>query len=101
TSNCTFHLLFPYTSLLRSNVHRPVRLDRAFLIRIAQGSDVVGQGIEPDVDDMPFVSGNRNAPIEGGPGDGEVAQAFLYEGNDLVDRKSTRLNSSHVKISYA
>src|SRR5690606_23122611 len=29
------------------------------------------------------------------------ARQWLAQGSDLVDRKSTRLNSSHVKISYA
>src|SRR5690606_41647206 len=36
--------------------------------------------------------------------DGEVMLAYLMNGRDLPflkDRKSTRLNSSHVKISYA
>src|SRR5690606_33581310 len=30
-----------------------------------------------------------------------VTQAYTEQGNQIVDRKSTRLNSSHVKISYA
>src|SRR5690554_4631750 len=30
-----------------------------------------------------------------------MALAFLNDGDEAVDRKSTRLNSSHVRISYA
>src|SRR5690606_42051143 len=33
--------------------------------------------------------------------DGRRALDVMLSGNDQLDRKSTRLNSSHVKISYA
>src|SRR3989442_5594357 len=45
------------------------------------------------------VSGVDHAP---GPGVTEHGRGELEElGHELLDRKSTRLNSSHVRISYA
>ena len=50
----------------------------------AQGGDVVGQRIEPDVDDVLLVARHGDAPVEAGAGDGEIAQAALHEGDDFV-----------------
>src|SRR5258707_8629067 len=72
--------LFPYTTLFRSLDRRDVRVDPATL----------GVGVVPrvlDVDD-------RGARLTGG---GEKLLAL----GDGLDRKSTRLNSSHANISYA
>ena len=43
-----------------------------------------GQGVEPDVNDMGVIAGNGDAPGKRGPGNGEVAQAFLDEIEHLV-----------------
>src|SRR5690349_22950321 len=64
--------LFPYTTLFRSPT-----LDR--------GVDFAGVGA------VASASGNFNRVIMTG----------LASGNAWEDRKSTRLNSSHVEISYA
>src|SRR5690606_41305495 len=69
--------LFPYTTLFRSLVH-----DRLDPRRI---------GV---LDDRPHL-GAEHALLDG-PG-----EQFVEAGHGLQDRKSTRLNSSHVKISYA
>src|SRR5690606_41749574 len=46
--------------------------------------------------------GGRGARAVGGGRDGDARAAGLrHAGRDSRDRKSTRLNSSHVKISYA
>ena len=45
----------------------------------AERGDVVGERVEPDVDDVLFVAGDGDAPVEAGAGDGEVAQAALDE----------------------
>src|SRR3712207_7237611 len=70
--------LFPYTTLFRS----ALGVDREVGHRVARGPVVrrLGRG----VDDEPEVAGH-------------VAHDLL----DRVDRKSTRLNSSHANISYA
>src|SRR5438874_6237376 len=64
--------LFPYTTLFRSRPHRP-RLRRE---RILQG---------------------RQVPLR----DGKARVFVAATRGSFRDRKSTRLNSSHVEISYA
>src|SRR5690606_41716487 len=64
--------LFPYTTLFRSDAN-PVYTDEAFAKASSKGSII--------------------APPA-------MLQAWSLEGFP-IDRKSTRLNSSHVKISYA
>src|SRR5690606_42082878 len=78
TSSC-FSTLFPYRTLFRSpGRHLPV--DRGHVHTVPRG-------------------GGRNA------GGADAAGSGLGAGPDRrlaeADRKSTRLNSSHVKISYA
>src|SRR3712207_8738307 len=70
--------LFPYTTLFRSS-----RQGRGVVLRIAD------DGI-----------GLRNAEPASGI-QGMQERALLVEGQLTIDRKSTRLNSSHANISYA
>ena len=53
-------------------------------IGIAEGGDVVGQSIEPDVDDVPVVPGYRNPPVERRARHGKVAEAVFHEGEDFI-----------------
>src|SRR2546430_8263172 len=64
--------LFPYTTLFRSS-------GRALVALAVEGGSVPGLGKLPDIERVPSV--------------GTLG--------DVVDRKSTRLNSSHSQISYA
>src|SRR5690625_7039065 len=73
--------LFPYTTLFRSVVDRTVEVSLDL------------RGVEVDGDDPVGTGGLVQVGDEAG-GDG-LASAVL------LDRKSTRLNSSHVAISYA
>ncbi len=41
---------------------------------VADGGHVVGEGVEPDVDDVLGVAGDGDAPLEAGAGDGEVVE---------------------------
>src|SRR3712207_7443935 len=82
--------LFPYTTLFRSNWHawRDVSTDGQPCVRV-HGECVLpgaGYGIELQ----------RHGSEEG---DASSTSGELVL--DLVDRKSTRLNSSHANISYA
>src|SRR5690554_7189469 len=88
--------LFPYTTLFRSGpAAQPVgilgtgRLD-ADAEESGLGIDLVGQGED----------GSHNGGGELVPG---MAGQVMFENRPgyLRDRKSTRLNSSHVRISYA
>src|SRR5690606_41876738 len=65
------------------------------------GEQLVRVGVEPvEVDDRErSVEGSRRAGQTGEQGRGRAP--LLGRSGGLVDRKSTRLNSSHVKISYA
>src|SRR5580704_6554614 len=62
-------------------VGRPIFLERFLRARvlrsIADGGDVVGQRVEPNVNHMLRIVGNRNAPGESRAADGEIAQARL------------------------
>src|SRR5690606_40809567 len=82
--------LFPYTPLFRSPVLLGLRADR-------HRHAVDGTGGE----DAPRLEGGRGR-IDPLPQAAEVgAPALVDRVLVLQDRKSTRLNSSHVKISYA
>src|SRR5690349_23931899 len=75
--------LFPYTTLFRSRARRPV--GRSSRVRTA---------VQPL---RGVVPGNPGALREGVVEDRGVPRV----GRLRTDRKSTRLNSSHVEISYA
>src|SRR5690606_42053719 len=80
--------LFPYTTLFRSQDQ--VGLDTG----LAEGRvDVQAPG-------EAGVVGDDGLPAQPGQGQGLTVQQ-LVSGHHDEDRKSTRLNSSHVKISYA
>src|SRR3712207_8741601 len=72
--------LFPYTTLFRSRSHRPDQL----VERVVPTDVLAYQG---------------HHAVAGRPGGGVHGVAALLQ--DLPDRKSTRLNSSHANISYA
>src|SRR3712207_8596431 len=77
--------LFPYTTLFRSLWLAPAQ---------------IGEGEVPDV--VELMMGYRGLFLDAQPADGENAgrAAIIVVFTDL-DRKSTRLNSSHANISYA
>src|SRR3712207_9204539 len=92
--------LFPYTTLFRSDVVR--RADLAV--------DVHDVGVGEDADDLADRVALADVGQElvaqpralGGAAD-DAGDVHERDGrrDDLLDRKSTRLNSSHANISYA
>src|SRR5207249_11386197 len=85
--------LFPYTTLFRSLEFSSDGGNTFQDILAAGGSFVVGgynRTISPD----------RGSPIAGRPAWSGNSEGFITTMVNL-DRKSTRLNSSHVSISYA
>src|SRR3712207_8128381 len=81
--------LFPYTTLFRSDVEEPGQLRR-------RHGTACGDVREADVDlRRPDVEVLRAADGARAGGDPRAAAG------DCIDRKSTRLNSSHANISYA
>src|SRR5438067_5110091 len=77
--------LFPYTTLFRS-VAAPVRRARDLDLHAVVGAGTAGRGRT--------VSSRHR-------GDGPQQRRARVDRFALLDRKSTRLNSSHVSISYA
>ena len=51
---------------------------------VADGRQVVDQGVVPDVEDVPLVPGDPHPPVDRGPGDGDVPEAALDEAEGLV-----------------
>src|SRR5690606_41791603 len=88
--------LFPYTTLFRSGVVAPAVVGHAGEVRPLGADAFELAGGEPVVRvqaavQVPLITELPPAVV-----------AFVVVGNAVLrDRKSTRLNSSHVKISYA
>src|SRR5690349_23736834 len=81
--------LFPYTTLFRSEPGEGGE----------DGADLGGgEVVERQAGDDEVVDGRAEQLLDGGVDD---ADAVALGAQDRVDRKSTRLNSSHVEISYA
>src|SRR5256885_9201516 len=78
--------LFPYTTLFRSDQH--ARQAMAGRVQLDQGFGHLGELVHHGLGAGTVAAG------KGGPGIG-------CRGDALADRKSTRLNSSHLVISYA
>src|SRR5690606_41438376 len=92
---------FPYTTLFRSLVE-PLEEELEVLVRFPRKADderraqhEVGNGRAPLADPL-----ERSCLCGGPPHRFQDPRARVLERNVEVDRKSTRLNSSHVKISY-
>src|SRR3712207_9142865 len=92
--------LFPYTTLFRSFVRRGLQLrDQRVQLRIGHAGEVAlraGGEERPQRPDR--VVGVAERAVEAQP---DVPAGRVPHRRVVVDRKSTRLNSSHANISYA
>src|SRR2546426_5816620 len=79
--------LFPYTTLFRSRMHRRVDRRGALIVRLAVQRAALDSG-----------AGNQGR-VAIGPVVASVGSVGVPRSAE--DRKSTRLNSSHLVISYA
>src|SRR5205085_7430347 len=92
--------LFPYTTLFRSSYALPDWVNNLTL----QGSAFSGTG---NAIDNVITGNSQSNTLSGGDGADTLAGAGGNDtltggaGADSLDRKSTRLNSSHSQISYA
>src|SRR5688572_32634916 len=84
--------LFPYTTLFRSA--HALGLDQHGVVERAHRDRVVTRALHRDAQAAGAGEVHERLHVGGGLGEG-------HEGGALVDRKSTRLNSSHSQISYA
>ena len=68
--------------LLAHQVHvrGPVLIEqRGIVAAVAQGGDVVGQRVDPDVDHVLGIEVHRHAPLEGGAADAQILKARAQE----------------------
>src|SRR5690606_40338441 len=88
--------LFPYTTLFRS---LPLVVDRlqSLISAIETNNQVLGDKLIAGQEAFHAKSDVRQTALEQRS---EALNQCLVSGHE-IDRKSTRLNSSHVKISYA
>jgi len=63
--------LLPY----EMHISRPVALELGGIVQITDRGDVVGEGVDPHVDDMTAVEGHGDAPCKRGAADGDVLEA--------------------------
>ena len=56
----------------------------ALFAAVADAGEICQQSVSPNIGNMAFIEGQRNAPIEGRTGDGKIFQAALNEGYDFV-----------------
>src|SRR3712207_7376573 len=85
--------LFPYTTLFRSHVEHRL----AGLARVAPAEGDLLHGL----DELARAALAEDAQPAGLDGDLQPARGEGGGEDQLADRKSTRLNSSHANISYA
>src|SRR3712207_7913329 len=85
--------LFPYTTLFRSGQAEPAAADERHLVGDAGLGERAEHAREGELPRQRDVVGERQRRRPG-------AALGAVDG-DEVDRKSTRLNSSHANISYA
>src|SRR5690625_6335290 len=71
-------------------------------------SEIIGENEAPRENNTPRMHRNHHERMHGSyrslndsTGENEIALPPLLEADQIEDRKSTRLNSSHVAISYA
>src|SRR5690606_17531343 len=67
--------LFPH----QMEIRRPVPLEKFRIVRVPQGGYIIGERIQPDVDHMFTVKGDRDPPGKGGPGNTEIFQTGTEE----------------------
>src|SRR3989442_4286406 len=89
--------LFPYTTLFRSVLLYPLERRQLVQQRIVSGCVIDGLGrqgraCQETEDTEPVVHGDHDHVLQARP---------WRPSPSITDRKSTRLNSSHVRISYA
>src|SRR5690606_42137358 len=89
--------LFPYTTLFRSSLTVTADINTTVLTeKLHMAETLLGSGYQPEIETVERPEAMILPPSEA---KGNPTKQRMHE--QQKDRKSTRLNSSHVKISYA
>src|SRR5690606_40055103 len=89
---------FPYTTLFRSSESGAAAAETS---ANAAGPTVAGASRALNLITRAVPSTGEQLPVVGLGGANTFSETAGEEDFETIDRKSTRLNSSHVKISYA
>src|SRR5690606_41830617 len=96
----TKYTVFPYTTLFRS-IKIIIQMRKITLL-LGCFIGLSGAVSAQDLQQSPDINGLLDRLSQIGNNMGDISDYFTQEEQrTLQDRKSTRLNSSHVKISYA
>src|SRR3712207_7354037 len=89
--------LFPYTTLFRSRIAR--NIERAAVLGVTRPVDplTAATALAAMAEQTMFLRAVRKEPLDRDLTVETLADLWLH----ALDRKSTRLNSSHANISYA
>ena len=66
------------------NIRRPELLEGMRINPIANGSEVVGESIDPDVDHLTRIERHRDPPGESAAADAEVAQTAAHKTQHFI-----------------
>src|SRR5690606_42123045 len=93
--------LFPYTTLFRSRTRQPQRIQTSTFLAIRDSKLLVtGEQLQSAI----FIGAGSNTgtgSVDSSHDGLQITALGQLDFSAIQDRKSTRLNSSHVKISYA
>ena len=79
------HTVEPDDLLADQVVHvRPPLIELVLVLAVADGRHIVDEGVVPDVEDVLLVPRDPDAPIDGGPSDGDVVESTFDEAERLV-----------------
>src|SRR5690554_1758936 len=66
------------------NIGRPVVLKSLLIMQIPDSSNIIAQGIEPDIDYMLIIYGKWYSPIKGGSGNAEIIQPLFDKADHFI-----------------
>src|SRR2546426_3864665 len=93
--------LFPYTTLFRSLLHELLRHEVTGHVEVDAPPREPGRVLDRNRGDAPYDTGRLRLPEDRGREELPQCLEPVERARRAVDRKSTRLNSSHLVISYA
>src|SRR5690606_39340313 len=93
--------LFPYTTLFRSYSTSRGNLHNGIQVSSISAGNEIHKGNEEDLEEELDDEDEEDVRISVISNMSANRLSRMYDNRSSIDRKSTRLNSSHVKISYA